>query len=313
MANESQGDAVNRLMSAFRKELDVYAQELLATEPERPKPRKRVEWDEAPAYFAPGTPLDRQREEHEPPPVQTPSVNPISSPPLSAGRSSTNSADTPTFSKSKNSLSTKDWKLQVNAIVDTLEEHESRAIMLRQENDILIRDYASLQDEMARLQTAKIKPLMDQNDDLRDEVEGLRAKLSNSQSQFQNTKDSMEREIDDLRSQLREIRNEYAAVEQQNDRLHDRLRGYQKESQSQPGSPGGLRYSGETNGGPSRHYSSYRERETRYQSPGDALVRDLSEKTSLDADDLAPLSKILDRRLGRETPSRSAGRNGNRY
>lgn len=241
-----------------------------------------------------------------------------------------------------------DWKAHMNKIMDTIEAKDSRTMDLKRENEILARDYAALQEDLARLQNTQIKPLTDENEKLRDQVEDLRMKLEQVQDDYKNTTDSMEQEIDDLRLQLRDARNECAAVEQQNAKMHDRLREYQRQhtseqrSSSRARSPSASRHGGgenSMNGGSSsasRRYGSSagryvtddddapyprapapaettRRGANRYnESPGDALVRDLSEKTSMDREYLAPLSDILDRRLGREnTPLRARSRNGN--
>lgn len=343
MSSDSHEEAVNRLMQAFRSELDEYARELLSETPRSSsKPsssRKQVDWDDKhDRYYSPGTPRTRGLDEDDEDPrivgVQTPNPRNQTTPPLATK----SQYRTPPHAAQQETVAAKslftDWKSHMSKIVDTIEERDSRTKALEEENDFLARENAGLKDEMDRLHATKVKPLLNENDDLRAQLDELKMKLAAANDQARMKEESMNRELEIVQVKLREARKDCSALEAQNDKLHDRLADFKSQHNSGYSSSS-ARYNdrdgdrGSRYGARDYEEESYRReapeprsstipepRGRRYAaSPGEALVRDLAEKTHLDRDYLEPLSDILDRRLGRETPGKhTPGRsNGGRY
>ena len=334
---------------------------------------KRVVVDETPRYYSIG---ERQHEDevedYEPLPIQTPyasttkgrapnhSSSPRTSPPQQQQQQQ-QPRQSPTHLQASPG-----WKASMNHLMDTIEDRTAHASKLEQENirlgekvDILVRDYARLQEDY-RVQKSKLAPLLEENEELRKIVDDLRqdmvaekerlasenAELRLSlqdaraehnaverlRHEMEDVKDQLTSENDEFRIQLRDARTERDAMARQNDHLHGRIRQMEQQQHKQQQAPlhhyyqerpsrtttnnttttrlpssdhrrSGYRTStkSEERRSPGRRHYLHDNGYSPGPSPGQELVRDLSERTNLDPEYLEPLSDLLDRRLGRTT------------
>ncbi|KAL7576679.1 hypothetical protein ACA910_005606 [Epithemia clementina (nom. ined.)] len=212
--------------------------------------------------------------------------------------------------------------------------------------DILARDFASLQqdfvDQQRELKDVKgenedlkkaVQDLRQTMGDTKAQLEAENEELRVQLREARNERDVVERHNDKLHDRIREL--ELQLQHQQLQRVSSSRLYSNKESPAAGGDNEPRRYyyrgggdnvaGSSSSSNPHGGYSSAEERRTpgtsssasrrryerddpysRRRSPGEELVRELAEKTPLDADELAPLSDILDKRLGRATSSAAA-------